>query len=130
MSPQAPPVPVVYQALGEAFLEALKGRDFNALFNLFQPNVRSRLLLPSGLSTPTSAAELGGKYESWFSEADQFEVTSFGVSRIGLSLAMHYSIRLHQQDGWFVVEQKTYSEIADGRIQFFDLLCSGVHPAE
>lgn len=128
MPPHANPDSCI--ALGEAFLEALEQRDFNAIYNLLHADVRSRLLLPSGLMTPTDAAGLAGRFKDWFGTADQFEITGSEVALVGECLAVHYAIRLHEEDGWFVVQQKTYSEIVDGRIQFMDLLCSGVHPAE
>jgi hypothetical protein len=130
MSQPSPTIQDARLSLGEAFLEALGQRDFNSLYNLFQPNVRSRLMLPSGVMTPADAAGLAARFRDWFGAADPFEITGSEVSLIGDSLAVHYSLRLLEEGEWWVVQQKTYSKVVDGRIQFMDLLCSGQHPAD
>jgi hypothetical protein len=116
------------QATGQQFAAALSARDFDRLQAIFQPAVRSRLLIPSGLVTPPDARGLMENYQQWFGEATFFEVQRTIINGIGGRLSIFYQILLQDADGWSVLEQHTYSTLENGQIGRFDLLCSGFQP--
>ena len=116
------------QETGRRFTAALTERDFNSLQAVFHPGVRSRLLIPSGLVTPLDVKGLIEKYRQWFGKAVFFEVQQVNISCIGRQLGIFYQIRLQDADGWSVLEQHAYSRLENGRIERFDLLCSGFEP--
>lgn len=116
------------QATGQQFITALSARDFNRLQAVFNPGVRSRLLIPAGLVTPFDAKGLITKYQQWFGEAVFFDVQKVDINCIGRRLGISYQILIQDADGWSVVEQHTCSSLEDGRIDRFDLVCSGFEP--
>jgi hypothetical protein len=65
----------------------------------------------------------------WFGEADSFEMLRTEIGQVADRLSITYRIRLHDSDGWQVIEQRLYCNIGDdGRISILDLLCSGFLP--
>ncbi len=65
------------QALGENFLAALTGRDFDRLESYFHPNIRFRALVPSGIREGANAQETGAWLRRWFDDADEFQTLDF-----------------------------------------------------
>ena len=116
------------QETGQRFTAALGERDFDKLQAVFQPAVRSRLLIPSGLVTPLDAKGVIEKYRQWFGQAVFFEVQRMNVSCIGRRLSIFYQILLQDADGWSVLQQHAYGNLVNGRFERFDLLCSGFEP--
>jgi hypothetical protein len=119
------PVTADWKKMGEQIVECLGARDFERLADSFHPQVRCRLLIPAGLLTPLGASNLAGKYRQWFGEADRFNIERSRISRVGDCLCVGYSIRLREEGTWYLVEQQTFSQVEDGRIARFDLMCSG-----
>jgi hypothetical protein len=114
---------------GQRFTAALAERDFHSLLAFFHPGVRARLLIPAGLVTPLDAAGLINKYRQWFGEAVFFEMQGVVITCVGRRLGIfHRVLLLKDADRWSVLEQQTYSSLANGRIERFDLLCSGFEP--
>jgi hypothetical protein len=65
----------------------------------------------------------------WFGDADSFEMRWAETGRVANRLSLAYRIRLHDSDGWQVIEQRLYCDVGDdGRIRNLDLLCSGFLP--
>lgn len=116
------------ESLGTSFLIALTHRDFDELTRFFDPHVRSRLLIPAALITPPDAMGVSARFRQWFGEADHFEMTDSQLSTLGKRLAMFYTLKVHERERWFVVQQQTYSDVRNGCIETFDLLCSGFQP--
>lgn len=116
------------QLIGSMFLDALCARDYPRLGMSFHADVRSRLLIPRGLLTPPDRAALIKAFQQWFDDADCFELEQADITQIGARLAISYRMRLHENDVWYTVEQQTYSYVQHGRIEQFDLMCSGFQP--
>jgi TusA-related sulfurtransferase len=111
---------------GRAFVEALAGQDFEALRALLSEDIRFRLLVPKGPQREDGAASTAGRFIGWFGGADELELQASTVDRVVDRLAVSYRFRLHDADGWQVIEQHLVVDIADdGRMQAIDLLCSG-----
>ncbi len=117
------------QETGRRFAAALAERDFNSLQDIFHPDVRSRLLIPSRLVTPSDAKGVIENYREWFGEAAFFEMRQVDVGCIGRRLHVFYQILLQDADGWSVLEQHVFGNLENGRIKRFDLMCSGFEPA-
>lgn len=119
-----------WEQVGERFLKCIEARDFEGLGTGFHPQVRCRLLVPSGLLTPPGVSELTGKFSQWFGSADGFHLESSRVARVGDCLHICYRLRVREEGVWYLVEQQTYSHLEAGSITRFDLLCSGFRPED
>jgi TusA-related sulfurtransferase len=118
-----------FHRLGESFVAAVAACDFERLDALMTDGVQVRLLLPNGLHAPVGAAETVDKVASWYTGADVLELESSSVETVAGRLVLSYRLRLHDEDGWQVIEQHLMGDVApDGRLEKIDLLCSGFLP--
>lgn len=115
-------------AVAHVFLTALTARDFQRLETCFHPASHFRALVPPGLREGTGPEETIGWLKKWFGGADHFEIVTSEIDQVADRLRMAYRIRLHDLDGWQVVEQQVYCTVKDERIESMDLLCSGFRP--
>lgn len=115
-------------ALGETFLVALAARDFDHIAGLFQPHIRFRALVPSGLREGTTAREAADWFRRWYGDAGAFQMLDSAVDQIVDRLAITYRIQLRKPDGWQVIEQHAYCDVVGDRIADMALLCSGFLP--
>ena len=112
--------------VGAAFLDALTTREFTAARALLAEDVGFRMLVPSGLMTESDADATIGRFIGWFGDADPFEVEASSSGEVEGRAAITYRFRLHDADGWQVIEQHLMLNVgADARIAAIDLLCSG-----
>ena len=108
------------------FLQALTAREFSAARALLASDVRFRMLVPSELMTESDADGTIGRFIEWFGDADRFEVEAASSEEVEGRHAITYRFRLHDADGWQVIEQHLMLDVGDdGRISAIDLLCSG-----
>jgi hypothetical protein len=114
--------------IADRFLEALRTRDFQQIEACFHPAVRFRALTPPGVREGNGAAEATGYLRRWFGDSDVHELLMSTTDQIAGRVHMMYRFQTHDADGWFEVEQQTYSTLADGRIREMELLCSGFQP--
>ncbi|MGZ5214109.1 MAG: sulfurtransferase TusA family protein [Actinomycetota bacterium] len=115
--------------VGNAFVNALAGRDFEGLRAAMIEDVRFRLLVPKGPQAEAGAAETVGRFVGWYAGADVLELESSSVETVAGRLVLSYRLRLHDEDGWQVIEQHLMGDVApDGRLEKIDLLCSGFLP--
>jgi TusA-related sulfurtransferase len=114
---------------GRAFVEALAVRDFEALRALLSEDIRFGLLVPTGPQHEDGAASTAGRFIGWFASADHFELEASSVESVADRLAITYRFRLHNMDGWRVIEQHLMADVGpDGRVEAINLLCSGFRP--
>jgi TusA-related sulfurtransferase len=112
--------------VGAAFLDALTTREYSAARALLADDVRFRMLVPSGLMTESDAEATIGRFIGWFGDADPFEVVASSSGEVEGRAAVTYRFRLHDADGWQVIEQHLMLNVdAHARIEAIDLLCSG-----
>ena len=113
-------------SVGEAFLEALEARDYEAARSMLAHDVRFRMLVPSGLMMETDADGTVARFKGWFGDADSFDIEDSKAGEVEGRVAITYRFRLHDADGWQAIEQHLMIDVgADGRIEAIDLLCSG-----
>lgn len=114
-----------YTALGNKFVEALAARDFDQLQTLFADPLRFRAMVPNGIREAKQPLEALGWFRRWFGDADHFELQTSSVNEVVDRLSVNYRIRLHDEDGWQVIEQKAFFKVQAGNIQDLALVCSG-----
>lgn len=118
--------PMDAREIGAAFFDALAARDFTAARSLLADHVRFRMLLPSGPTTEADADATIGRFIGWFADADPFEAEAASTGEVEGRAAVTYRFRLHDADGWQVIEQHLMLDVdADGRVEAIDLQCSG-----
>lgn len=115
------------EAIGERFLAALARQDWNELRSCFAVDVQFRALVPPGFREADDAGGAAGYFRRWFGDADALIVQRSQIEPIVDRLSISYRFRAHE-DQWYVVEQRGYCDIRDGRIERMDLLCSGFRP--
>jgi TusA-related sulfurtransferase len=114
---------------GEALVNALADLDFEGLRAVIADDVRFRLLLPRGPQAHSGAAETVEAFVSWYGDVDEWHLESSSVETVADRLVLTYRFRLHDADGWKVIEQHLVADDApDGRLEKIDLLCSGFLP--
>lgn len=117
------------QETGEAFVNALADRDFKRLRAAIADDVRFRLLLPKGPQAHSGVAETVESFVRWYGDVDELHLESSSVEAVAGRLVLMYRFRLHDEDGWQVIEQHVVADVApDGRLEKIDLLCSGFLP--
>lgn len=114
------------QQVATAFLHAVTARRFGQARALLAEDVRFRMLVPNGLMTEDDADSAIGRYISWFADADIFEVEASTTAEVAGRAECVYRLRLHDGDGWRLIEQHLMLDLDAGeRIAVIDLLCSG-----
>jgi TusA-related sulfurtransferase len=117
------------QNVGEAFVNALADRDFERLRAAIADDVRFRLLLPKGPQAHSGVAETVEVLVRWYGDVDELHLESSSVEVVAGRLVLMYRFRLHDEDGWQVIEQHVVADVTpDGRLDKIDLLCSGFLP--
>ncbi len=117
------------QRVGEAFVKAVAGRDFEGLRAAMADDVRFRLLVPKGPQAQEGAAETVRRFVGWYAEADELRLESSSVDTVAGRLVLSYRFRVRDADGRRVIEQHLVADVAaDGRLETIDLLCSGFLP--
>lgn len=115
--------------LAETFVDAVARRDFDGLQAMMTDDVRFRLLVPKGPQAHVGAGETVGRFVGWYAGVDELRLESSSVGTVAGRLMLAYRLRLHDADGWRVIEQHVVADVApDGRLDAIDLLCTGFHP--
>jgi limonene-1,2-epoxide hydrolase len=116
--------------LGEAFLESLQLRDFNALFRTFGPDMRTRALLPGGPVEVHGAVSTTDLFAGWFQDVDDFEVQVTHAGKVADRLSLQWRFHLRWPGEPFLreIEQTAYAKVANGTIVVLDMVCSGFRP--
>lgn len=118
-------------SVGGLLLEALASRDFSRMTDCFEPAATMRALLPLGFAECHGAPQIVEHLQSWFGDAEQFEVLDGTVGEVGGRLHVAWRLRMRPaprgDDAWHVIEQQAYLH-ADELISAIDLLSSGFQP--
>jgi hypothetical protein len=113
--------------LGRNFATALASKDFDRVKELVDPEVDFRGLTPSRAWEASNPDELiANVLTSWFEESDHVEeLMSVETGDFADCQRLVYSLRGHNPDGAFTVEQQAYFTERDGRITWMRVVCSG-----
>jgi hypothetical protein len=118
--------------LGAEFAAALGRKDFERIAELLHPEVRMRGLTPSR-SWEAEGPEAATRevLAAWFDEARELEeVLSIEAGSFADRHCVTYSFRGRRPEGAFVVEQRAYYTEREGRIDWINVLCSGLRPPD
>jgi hypothetical protein len=123
--------PTMKWSVGGLLLEALAERNFAHMSECFGPAATMRALLPNGPAEFQGAAQIAENFQSWFGNAEAFEVLDGTVGEVGNRLHLAWRLRLRPtpwgDDDWHIIEQQAYLRAGE-RIDAIDLLCSGFMP--
>jgi hypothetical protein len=119
-------------ALGSRFAAAVAGRNVDALTQLLAPDLDFRGLTPRTFWEASTAKEFVDEilFGEWFTPDERIDAleevkTATVVDRHHVS----YRLRILDRSGTvFGVEQQAYFDVADGRISWLRVLCSGYRP--
>jgi hypothetical protein len=120
-------------SVGGLFIDALGRRDFDAMADCLDPDVRFRGLIPPGPFEVTGAEQVEVRFRRWFGGLDQLEIVDATLGDIGPKLYLRWRVAMTPTgDGEppgpaRLVEQHVFATI-DQRIVALDLLCSGFVP--
>jgi hypothetical protein len=117
--------------LGRQFAAAFAARDAPGLRALFGEDVSFRGLTPNRVWQVDTAGELidGVLLGSWLEPSDIVEhVEAVETAVVGRRCRLGYRLRGVNPDGPFAVEQQGFFEVADGKITWLRMLCSGFQP--
>jgi hypothetical protein len=117
------------EGLGSRFAAAIASRDVDALSELLAPDLDFRGLTPRGFWEASSAKEFVDEilFGEWFTPDERIDAledvtTATVVDRHRVS----YLLRIADASGaLFSVEQQAYFDVADNRICWLRVLCSG-----
>src|SRR4051812_1249184 len=120
--------------LGDAFLAAVRDRDWPGLAATFAPD--GRFLAVVDNEAKPFREQVGGEAAAtqvarWFDDGDIHEVVASGTEMVSDRVHVWYRVRNHEPDGWNLVEQHVFAE-PDGDGDGFRkvvLACSGFRPA-
>ena len=119
------------RATGQAFVDALRNKDADAMLALFADEVDFRALTPGKFWEPQTPAELVHEVilGTWFEPSDVIQaVEAVDTGLVADRGRMSYRLRVANGDGQFVVEQQAYYSERDGRIGWMRVMCSGFRP--
>lgn len=114
----------------QAFLDAVTGRDFDALEASLAADVLGRLLLPRKVEEYHSRAELRARIEGWFGRAADFEVLAATLEPIAGRMRLTWRFRLVRDTAPEMIEQVAFVDAGEHGITRLDLVCSGFLAAE
>ena len=119
------------QNLGDRFGAALAAKDAAALRAMFDDKVDFRAMTPNHTwegRTPTAVIDdvvLG----TWFASCDTMELAEAAdTGVVGDRHGFSYRLQGTNGDGRFVIEQRAYADVAEGKITWMRVLCSGFQP--
>jgi hypothetical protein len=128
--PENPTAPAV-QDLGNTFGAALAAKDASALRAMLDDKIDLRAMTPSHTwegQTPTAVIDdvvLG----TWFASCDTLELAGAAdTGTVGNRHSFSYRLQGTNGDGRFVIEQRAYADVTDGKITWMRVLCSGFQP--
>jgi hypothetical protein len=119
--------------LGHRFVTALAAKDRQTLVSLLDDEVDFQAMTPRrSWQELTGAAVIDdvilGK---WFSPGDIIDLVEFTeTGLVGNRHSLGYRVQVTNSDGRWLVEQRAYLDISDGRISWLRMLCSGYQPIE
>jgi len=118
----------VVVSIGEQFARAFAAKDAALLRELLAPDVDFRALTPNKFWEATSSSEVVDDVilGHWLEPTDHIDaLESVDQDVIVDRERVGYRLRGTNDDGPFVLEQQAYFTVADGRIAWLRIMCSG-----
>lgn len=115
-------------SVATAFLEALARQDWAVAQSLLDHGVAFRVLTPRALREADDDASAMAWLTRWFGDADELTRLRSEVSAMHDRVGLSYRFHVHK-DRWYVIEQRGYADVVNGKITSLNLVCSGFRPA-
>lgn len=110
-------------------MAAIADRDYPRLSGTLAPDVRMRALLPPGPVEVSGSEAAAAKFASWFGDAEELALVSWGSNAVADRLHVFYRLRVSQAGGLSkLVEQHLLCAFDSDQIGALDLVCSGFRP--
>ena len=119
--------------LGERFARAIAAKDAPALLRLLDPQIDFRAMTPGRTWEAASPAQLVDEVilGKWFEPADRIDaIEAIENGEVADRESVRYRFRVTNNDGAFLVEQQAYLGVAEDRIAFLRVMCSGFRPID
>jgi hypothetical protein len=115
-------------SIATAFLEALTRQDWAVVQSLLDHSIAFRVLTPRALREADDDASTIAWLTRWFGDADELTTVQSEVSAMHDRVGLSYRFLVHK-DRWYIIEQRGYADVVNGRITNLNLVCSGFRPA-
>lgn len=118
-------------ALGEKFAQALAAKDRATLRALLADRVDFKALTPGTHWDADSPGEVVDRIilGHWFERDDEIErLLHVATARMGDREHLAYRLQVRTGSARYLVEQQAYYSVADERIVWMRILCSGFRP--
>jgi hypothetical protein len=114
--------------VGARLARAIADKDVDGLLELLDPELDFRGLTPKRFWEATSAKAFVDEVllGAWFDASDHIDaLEDVQLGSVGGRDRVLYLLRVTNQDGTFLVEQQAYFDVADERITWLRVMCSG-----
>jgi hypothetical protein len=115
-------------SVASEFLDALARQDWAAVQSLLDHSISFRVLTPRALREADDDTSTIAWLERWFGDADELTTLRSKVSTMHDRVSLSYRFHVHK-DRWYVIEQRGYADVVNGKITNLNLVCSGFRPA-
>lgn len=112
----------------QAFVDALLRLDFDGLGATLHPQVEFRALVPGEVVSVGTAPEAVKCFRRWFGDKTDLELLHQKSETLIDRLLLEYRLRLHRGAQPYLVEQRIFSTLEDGKFALMDLVCTGFRP--
>ena len=116
------------ESVGAEFIAALAQQDWAYVRSLLDPHLSFRVLTPRALREANDVAGAVAWLTRWFGDVEELTTLRSEVSMMHDRISVGYRFHLHK-DRWYVIEQRGYIDVADGKITALNLICSGFRSA-
>lgn len=114
--------------MGEQFARSLSTKDRDGLIGLLADDIDFRGMTPGRVWEAATPAELIDDviFGHWFEPSDHIEsLDAIETGEVADRERVGYRFHIRNPDGLHLVEQQAYLSVADGRIDWLRIMCSG-----
>ena len=115
--------------VGTRFLEALSGRDYEALGVCFAADATLRGIVPPGLREADGREAIMERFRIWTGDVEDYVLADSEATPFADLLRLRWVVQgVDSELGLNAYEQTAYAEVANGEIARMRLACSGHRP--
>lgn len=118
------------ESIGARLVQAIAAQDTAAISTCFADDAQFRALISPGLRERTGGAEVAALIAGWFADSTELALVDSQASAVGDRVHVAYRFEGVEDGEPYVVEQRLYGKVQDGKIAQADLLCSGFRPRQ
>jgi hypothetical protein len=118
----------VPETVGRRLVEAIAAQDAAGIATCFAADAELRALTPRGLRERAGALETASMIAGWFADSTELDLVESETHEVGDRVHVAYRFEGVEEGHPYVVEQRLYGTVRDGKLERADLLCSGFRP--